>query len=573
MFSDNHKISLRQVKYMVFMDILGILCILLPVYLQNETIGSMAVSLLAGLLVWLLFAGLLARGISSGRTPLEAVRKTAGPLTVFFLLAAAVVYLAAQAAVFLNLCAELAGTYLLPETPLPVLVLLPLAAGLFLARGGLEVRARTSEVLGPVVLVLFLIMGAGAALGIRNPGGTEDLLRIQDESLLGGYEIFACAGGLFLPALTGHIKKEEEGQEKKTSRYLRAGGILGVLLSGILLLITALSFGSGGMQAIEFPAVRVMSSVSLPGGFLKRWDVIFLLLILFSMGLACGSAFWNLKESSRALWEMVPRAGQNQKGCLAFQGLLVLLVYGAAAGFLNAQTAMCYYRALNLQILTPLFLLVLLLLYFRLKKTGVMAAAALAAVFLLGGCTARELEERLFPTVLQVSLEGEEVQIAYAWNQGTGLYAGEEETETDSEGAAGENQNPAGSGAEAESPLTLVRGKNLEEVFEKVENYSERYMDYSHVKALLLDEKIQDKPELKEELIKWLAGDPAFSANLILFPMRESGLDLEKAQEHSSGQAGQYLENLYEHNDTYRSQAITLGEWIRQQAGSEKKPL
>ena len=64
-----------------------------------------------------------------------------------------------------------------------------------------------------------------------------------------------------------HIKKEEEGQEKKTSRYLRAGGILGVLLSGILLLITALSFGNGGMQAIEFPAVRVMSSVSLPGGF------------------------------------------------------------------------------------------------------------------------------------------------------------------------------------------------------------------------------------------------------------------------------------------------------------------
>ena len=170
MFSDNHKISLRQVKYMVFMDILGILCILLPVYLQNETIGSMAVSLLAGLLVWLLFAGLLARGISSGRTPLEAVRKTAGPLTAFFLLAAAVVYLAAQAAVFLNLCAELAGTYLLPETPLPVLVLLPLAAGLFLARGGLEVRARTSEVLGPVVLVLFFDYGGRSCFGHPESG-------------------------------------------------------------------------------------------------------------------------------------------------------------------------------------------------------------------------------------------------------------------------------------------------------------------------------------------------------------------------------------------------------------------
>ena len=173
---------------------------------------------------------------------------------------------------------------------------------------------------------------------------------------------------------------------------------------------------------------------------------------------------------------------------------------------------------------------------------------------------------------MQVSLEGEEVQIAYAWNQGTGLYAGEEETETDSEGAAGENQNPAGSGAEAESPLTLVRGKNLEEVFEKVENYSERYMDYSHVKACCWTKKIQDKPELKEELIKWLAGIRLFSANLILFPMRESGLDLEKAQEHSSGQAGQYLENLYEHNDTYRSQALTLEKGFGSRQEAKRSP-
>ena len=92
-----------------------------------------------------------------------------------------------------------------------------------------------------------------------------------------------------------------------------------------------------------------------------------------------------------------PEQGKTKRDGLAFQGLLVLLVYGAAAGFLNAQTAMCYYRALNLQILTPLFLLVLLLLYFRLKKTGVMAAGRLGRRILLGGCTARELEERTVP--------------------------------------------------------------------------------------------------------------------------------------------------------------------------------
>ena len=567
MFSENHKISLRQLKYMVFMDIMGVLCILLPVYLQKATVGTMAVSLLAGFLAWQLLAGFLARRISRGKPLLEEIHKTAGSLAAFLVLAAAVVYLAAQSAVFLNLCGELAGTYLLPETPLPVLVLLPLAAGLLLARGGLEVRARTSEVLGPVILVLFLIMGAGAAFGIRNLGETEAVFRLQDQVFSGGYIIFACAGGFFLPALAGHIKEEEQGQEKKAARYLRTGGALGMLLPGVLLLITALSFGNGGLGRMDFPAVRVMSSVSLPGGFLKRWDVVFLVLLLLSMGLACGSALWNLKGASAALWEMIPRAGRNEKGCLAFQGLLALLVYAAAAGFLNAQTAMCYYKALNLQILTPVFLLILLLLYFRQRKMGFMAAAALAAVLLLGGCAARELEERLFPTALQISLSGEEVQILYAWNEGAGLYGQGDEGREDS-GAETQESQEGGQGKE--SQITVFGGETLGEVFEKVENYSERYMDYSHVKAVILDEKIQENRELKEELLEWLAKDPAFSANLILFPMEESGLSLEKAQERSSGQAGQYLENLYENNDAYRRQAVTLGDWIREQAEIEK---
>ena len=227
-----------------------------------------------------------------------------------------------------------------------------------------------------------------------------------------------------------------------------------------------------------------MSSVSLPGGFLKRWDVIFLLLILFSMGLACGSAFWNLKESSRALWEMVPRAGQNQKGCLAFQGLLVLLVYGAAAGFLNAQTAMCLlqgFKSSDPDAVVPSGSAASV---FSPEKNRSYGRGRLGRRIPAGRCTARELEERLFPTVLQVSLEGEEVQIAYAWNQGTGLYAGEEETETDSEGAAGENQKSRGKRrSEAESPPYPGQGKKSGRGFEKVENYSERYMDYSHVKG------------------------------------------------------------------------------------------
>ena len=71
MFSENQKISLRQLKYMVFLDMLGVLCVLLPVYLEKETPGSMILSLGGGIALWQLLAGLLAEKLTGGRALLR----------------------------------------------------------------------------------------------------------------------------------------------------------------------------------------------------------------------------------------------------------------------------------------------------------------------------------------------------------------------------------------------------------------------------------------------------------------------------------------------------------------------
>ena len=530
MFSENQKISLRQLKYMVFLDMLGVLCVLLPVYLEKETPGSMILSLGGGIALWQLLAGLLAEKLT-GESAFAG--KKGQSAAAILLLTAAVIYLTAQAAVFLNLCAELAGTYLLPETPLPLLTLLPLAAGILLARGGVEARGRISEVLGPVILALVLIMGAGAAAGGKD-WGEASWLRFQDRALPGGYECFVCAGGLFLPLLRGHVKKEEEGMRRKTAGCLRAGSLMAFLLSGAIVLITAVSFGEGGMSRIPFPAVRVMSSVLLPGGFLKRWDVVFLLSLLLSLALALGTALWNLKKTSEAFWRKLPAVGKNAGGSLAFQGLLLFLIYAGASGFLTAEAAMGYYRALNLHLLTPVFLLALFAACWK-KKRGKVLGGAAALLLLLGGCTARELEERLFPAAFEIRENEEKVRISFAWYEGNG----------------------------PEDALTSLEGDSLEDVLGKVEGYGEKYMDYSHVKAIILDEGLLEKKERREELLTWLANDPAFSANLILYPMEESGLTLKKAQERSGGEAGAYLENLYENSEVLGSRGITLGEWLK----------
>ena len=105
-------------------------------------------------------------------------------------------------------------------------------------------------------------------------------------------------------------------------------------------------------------------------------------------------------------------------------------------------------------------------------------------MLLLGGCTARELEERLFPAAFEIRENEEKVRISFAWYEGNG----------------------------PEDALTSLEGDSLEDVLGKVEGYGEKYMDYSHVKAIILDEGLLEKKERREELLTWLANDPAFSA-------------------------------------------------------------
>ena len=84
-------------------------------------------------------------------------------------------------------------------------------------------------------------------------------------------------------------------------------------------------------------------------------------------------------------------------------------------------------------------------------------------------------------------------------------------------------------------------------------------MDYSHVKAVILDETLEEYPELEREVYEWFAREPAFAASLIIYPAQESGLSLVQADERSDGKIGDYLENLYENNRKLQEIAVTLG--------------
>ena len=638
------------------------LCILLPVCLSGKSLGSFILCIILGTAAWGLFLLLIIRYTKSGESFFEQLSRSMGKMvaTVFF--TAGILYFLAQAAVFTNLCGELAALYLLPEISVRVLCLLPIVAAAWLGRGTIEVRGRFCEVTGPVVLGMMALMTSAAAWNSPMYGGESTLVSIGDRLPGGSFEVFACMGGCFLPLLL--LQRGPDTPSGRVSATIRRAGIFSAVLSGVLCAAAAAVYGRNGMQMIDFPAIRVMSNIKIPGGFLQRWDILFLSLLLAGMTVTVSGALWYIWEMIAVLYTAwyPGRAGltrQSQKtSCAAgnkwitgFRISAVVLVYFLAAGFLNAYTAICYYRAWNLQILTPLLLALYaasgirsrlrLPAYRKIYSSGrkvkrsdwkmhasgrkvklsdwkmhasgrkvklsdrkthasgrnvklpgrnccpkdkegrragahpgisvllVFGILLAAAVCFLGGCTAREPEERLFPMALEIGVQEGELTVTYAWNEGQGparSYSGEEEQQ-DNEGKNGEAEMQGGADSDsadqsAAEDLVTLRGSSLEDIHRQEAELTERYMDYSHVKAVILRDSLRQAPELEADVMRWLAQETAFASGLIVYRSSPDVLTLAQASERSSGQIGKYLENLYKNSEKYRESATTLGNVI-----------
>ena len=563
MFSANQKISSRQIKYLLLMEWIAKPCILLPVCLEKKTLGSVIFCVALGIVFWAAAVTVLFRWIRPGEDLFGAVTRVLGiwPARILYVIGG--LYFLAQAAVFLNLTAELAGQYLLPEVPLPLLCFLTLLCGIYLGGSGIEVRGRFCEVTGPVVLALMVLAAVLSAFGIDGQLTEETLVRGSDGLAAGAFEVFACLGGLFVPLAGGSFQDigkkagtttetSEKGFTDKTTdpwKAVRRAGVLAGLIGGSLCAIAVASYGKNGIGALDFPVVRVMSNVKIPGNFLQRWDILFLALLLMAMLVTVAGSFWYMREILFRLLE------ERQQLAYGLWGGGITLSYLMAAGFLSAFTAICYYRAWNMQVAVPILLCSYLLLRIRRKvKALALVCVAAAVSFYLSGCTAREPEERLFPMALEISIVEPgtapvQLKVTYAWDQGMGSDPGSPKTNDEDS-------------AEEKDLLNSFYGETLMDVRKQVTAFSERYVDYSHVKAIILDKNLQEAPDLEQEVIQWFAGEPAFASGLIVYPAQASGLTLEQAAQNSSGEIGTYLEQLYKNNAEYRESSTTLGRII-----------
>lgn len=342
MVADNGKISTRQLGRMVVLDWIGKAALLLPGLASGVSGRSFILSLVLGVGLSLAYGrlvGYLASGVR-GDFP-SYVEERLGRLCARLLMFLYFGYAFLNTVLLLRLFEEIALTCILPEASGELLMGVLVLGAVYIVSGGLEVRARVSEVLCFTALAPMALLLVGAAFtggsGYLVPGQVE----LSPEMAGNGLRVFMVFGGMgiFLFVAPRLEERKEMGRT-----LMRAVAVTG-LAAAALLLAAINAFGEAGMRAFPWPVITLMSSAEIPGGFLQRWDVIFTALLLGTFFAAVSAGLFYMRRlAGGLLGKDRPAAGP----------LMALFVYAGALWCASYETAARVYTVLGGYLCVPL---------------------------------------------------------------------------------------------------------------------------------------------------------------------------------------------------------------------------
>lgn len=239
-----------------------------------------------------------------------------------------------------------AGEYLVSGVPETMLSL----AFVFAALGGshhVQARGRLAQTSWAIVAWLggILLLLAGKPLGTvmggqqPEPAAFEWMLSVKNA---GKYVAYGSGIGL-IAWLMVQVRTGKE-EKKKEGLALAVGQLSLWFLAGALLLTA--NFGTDAPNMDTCPILEVMAGVEIPGGFLRRVDLIFLSILLFSLTFLLGSIFFYSSYVAERVSVTISR----------IPAAILCLIFGTVGETQWAWSR--YYPELLWKIYLPLFLVI-----------------------------------------------------------------------------------------------------------------------------------------------------------------------------------------------------------------------
>lgn len=382
MFSNNNRISTRQVFRLFVFDFIGMSTLVLPAKLAGTSgcdgvFAIVAGGLFASLYLWYL-AWIMNRMDSDLITYVRQSLPRWGALVMLCFFA---VYCILEASYGAYIFADVMKKGLVGGESYTLLLLLILAVAAYAIQSGIESRARVYESLFWVLFVpLFLLLWI-AASDVNTIYLHSFFTTPVSEVAGGGLLVFEYLMPMFLVLFfPAYVRKD--AQKKMVAAVYRALWVA-VLVFIVFDLILLGSFGERAMAKMRYPALTLMSNIHLRGSFLKRLDAFLLAIWFFTLFALINVFLFYAKQLIAAIGGEFTGHGnaerqgdglkiQKEKKAKVWSTIIAfLLVFVVAEGFCYGSFAEWFesymtYVAIPLLILLPLIIVV----WGKYRKTG-----------------------------------------------------------------------------------------------------------------------------------------------------------------------------------------------------------
>lgn len=321
MFSNNDKISSRQVFRLFVFDFVGESTLVLPAQLASSAGNDGIFAILLGGALSGLYLWYLSRVLQGMNTDIATYMERTLPVwlgkVVLFFLSFHFLLMAGYGAYLFSDVMKLG--LIGGESFTLILILVLLAAG-YAISGGIESRARIYEVLFTVLFVMLVIMLLLAFhdvdLHYLKPFFTTSVSAVAKA----GLPVLLCLSPVFLVLFfPSYVKKENWGKMVKVTAWALVFAVVVIAVFYVVLLGT---FGAPSLSQMQYPAVTLMSSIHLQGSFLKRLDA-FMIGIWFFTLFALVNVF--LFYGQEVVRHLLKKGGNVKRPRLLFTILLVLV--------------------------------------------------------------------------------------------------------------------------------------------------------------------------------------------------------------------------------------------------------
>ena len=513
MFSNNSKISIRQVYRLFLFDFLGLGSLALPTIL-SRMVGRLGwICIIIGCLFGLIFLALIAYAQSKNTDNCIKLKRVIN------------IVVAVQSVFACAFCTkvfvDLVRYSLIPDEKYWLVLAVILAVSLYAIKGGLESRARVYEVLFWFVIIPLVIMLAGAVPNMRwerlafvETGAVGSISQIV-AVLKGSYIVFSTLMTLI------YVLFLKESVEKTKQKYFYRAVAKALVQNGIILLAVYLillgNFGAESLQSMRFPVVTLMSTVQIKGSFFKRTDALMMGVWFFTMFAIVNI---NLFYACRLMYQGI--LGKINKKQIVNM-CVVLAVFAISLIFNGQEEIMNKYLTVFLHVIVPVLVLI-------------------PVTLILVGCNANELENRCFPMLAAVDYDEEagKVEFFYTFPK-SGLNSDN----------AQETANVA---------IMPVYDTDFGSARQTYENDLSLDADTNHLKVIILGKSFLEREDDYDLMIETLRQEETFPRNTYVVAVDDTNHYFE-LNDSMNNDIGSYIETLLEKKQREEGlEPVTIGD-------------